>query len=751
MFEFFFKYPAGAFAKGTFVLLGSWPKWALILAILAAAGLLGWLIWRGRPQSARSLRGLKIAVIWLLESLTLAVLLLLLWEPAISVTALKPQQNIVAVLIDDSRSMGVNDAGKPREQAAMDVMNNGLLQSLQRRFQVRLYRLGNGVERIQNFSKIQANDPATQIGKGLRQLADEAATLPIGAVVLLSDGADNTGGIDLDTMTELQRRRLPVSTIGFGKDQLTNDVELESLDLPSRTLPGSRLQAVATIRQNGFTDKRATLVVTGGGSVLASKDIKLRAGAEQRESVEFNAAKSGVQEIEARVNLLPGETNTRNNQLARVLSIDTSQKRILYVEGEPRWEFKFIRRAVEDDPALQIVSMLRTTQNKIYRQGIQNQNELADGFPSKTEDLFEYQAIILGSIESSFFTSAQQQSIKDFVDRRGGGVLFLGGRYSLADGGYNVAPFTELLPVVLPGRNDTFRRDFVAAELTDAGRDSLICRIENTAEKSIDHWEVLPYLPNYQNPGTPKPGATVLARVNAGGSRIPLLIIQNYGRGRTAVFATGGSWRWRMQQPVGDTSQETFWRQLLRWTAGSTPSRVVVSTPNPRVQDDGRIDLRAEVRDKSYVPVSDAAVQARVIGPDGSAVTVPLRPDPLVQGIYSAQWTAPDQGSYVAEVSATRVGTTLGSDVLTFRREDGQAENFHREQNRELLQKLAEQTGGRYYTPRDAHRLPEEIAYSEAGISSREIRDLWDMPAIFLLLLVLRSTEWLLRRHWGVV
>ncbi len=733
------------------MLLGSWPKWVLVLGILAAAGSLGWIVWRSRGQASRSVRGLRMAVIWILQSLTLAVLLLLLWEPAISVTALKPQQNIVAVVIDDSQSMGVNDTGRPREQAAIDLLNSGLIKSLQRRFQVRLYRLGNGVSRIQGLSEIQAGDPATQIGKGLRQLAEEAATLPIGAVVLLSDGSDNAGGIDLDTMTELQRRRLPVSTIGFGKDQLTNDVELDGLDLPSKTLPGSRLQAVVTVRQNGFTGKHANLVITGSGSVLASKDITLRAGPEQRESVEFNAAKSGVQEIEARVDLLPGETNTRNNQLERVLSIDTAKKRILYVEGEPRWEFKFIRRAVEDDPALQVVSMLRTTQNKIYRQGIETVNELVDGFPSKPEDLFQYQAIILGSVESAFFTTEQQQSIKEFVDRRGGGLLFLGGRYSLADGGYNVPPFTELLPVILPARKDTFRRDFVPAELTEAGKNSLVCRIENNAEKSADHWEVLPYLANYQDPGTPKPGATVLARVDAGGNRIPLLITENYGRGRTAVFATGGSWRWRMQQPVGDTSQETFWRQLLRWTAGSTPSRVVVSTPNARVKDDGRVELRAEVRDKSYLPVSDASVQAHVIGPEGSAVTVPLRPDPLAQGIYSAAWSAPDQGSYVAEVSATRATDSLGSDTLTFRREDGVAENFHREQNRELLQKLAEQTGGQYYTTRDADRLPREIAYSEAGITSREIRDLWDMPAIFLLVLALRSTEWLLRRRWGIV
>ncbi|MBV9611170.1 MAG: hypothetical protein JO091_01805, partial [Acidobacteriaceae bacterium] len=412
---------------------------------------------------------------------------------------------------------------------------------------------------------------------------------------------------------------------------------------------------------------------------------------------------------------------------------------------------KFLRRAVEDDPALQVVSMLRTTQNKIYRQGIANSSELVEGFPSKPEDLFAFQGIILGSVESSFFTLTQQQLIKDFVDRRGGGLLFLGGRWALGDGGYNVPPFAELLPVNLPARKNTFQRSFVAAELTDAGKNSLICRIEDDAEKSREHWEVLPYLANYQDPGSAKPGAVVLARVNAGGNRVPLLVTENYGRGRTAVFATGGSWRWRMQQPVGDSSQETFWRQLLRWTVSATPSRVVATASVTHLEDDGRIQLRAEVRDKTYLPTAEADVEAHVIAPDGSGETIPLRPEPLTQGIYSAEWNAAHAGSYVAEISAKRGGEGLGRDVLTFRREDGVAESFHREQNRELLEKLASETGGNYYKPADAQRLPEEIAYSEAGITSHEMKDLWDMPAVFLALLGLRAAEWLLRRRWGVI
>jgi uncharacterized membrane protein len=751
MFEFLFKYPLYVFAKGHFVLLGSWPRWILLLLMLTAAAGLAALLITKRPQFTRALRGYRSLVLWALDWALLALLLLLLWQPAISVTALKPQQNIIAVVIDDSRSMALKDTGDSRQQAAAHLFESGLLKDLQSRYQVRLYRLGASVDRIEGLSQLSAKQTSTQIGKGLQQLADEAATLPIGAVVLVSDGADNSGGIDLKTLTELQRRRLPVNTIGFGKTELSSDVELDGFAVSSKVLEGSRLEAQVTIRQNSFGGKQARLNLSGGGKVLATRDVVLSGAGKQVETLEFNAGPGGVKSLDVRIDPLAGETNLENNKLTRVLWVQSGKHRILYVEGEPRWEYKFIRRAVEDDPAVSIVSMLRTTQNKIYRQGIATPNELEEGFPSKPEDLFEYEGIILGSVEEAFFTPGQTEAIKNFVDQRGGGLLFLAGRSSLADGGYNAAPFSDLLPVQLPQRKNTFQRTFVAAELTDAGRRSLLCRIEDDAEKSNRHWEILPYLANYQDPGIPKPGAVVLARVDVGGNHLPLLMTENYGRGRSAVFATAGSWRWRMQQPLGDVSQETFWRQLLRWVVGATPARVVASTANANLEDEGHVELRAEVRDKQYLPASDAQVEAKVIAPDGSSETVPLHPEPLSPGVYAADWQAQKAGSYVAEVTARQAGAPLGRDALTFRREDGQAENFHREQNRELLQKLAEQTGGHYYTPRDARRLPREIAFSEAGITGREIKEIWDMPVVFLLVLALKSTEWLLRRRWGVV
>lgn len=752
MFEFLFKYPPDVFTHGTFLLLGSWPVWALVALIASAAVGLGWLLWRRIAQSPGALRRGRAAVLWLLQTALVALLLLLLWQPAMSVSTLKPQQNVVAVVVDDSRSMSVADANGTRKDAAVALLRDGLLNSLQKRFVVRLYRAGAEATRIDRLDQLTAALPATHLGESLKTVAADSATLPIGAVVLLSDGADNTGGIDGGTLAQLRERRLPVNAIGFGREQMDKDVELANADVPVRTLANSRMEALVTIRQHGFGGSHARITVRDAGKTLASRDVLLRDAPSQTETMLLDAGHEGVRDLRISVDPLKGEESPANNQVTRVLYVDPGPRRILYVEGEPRWEFKFIRRAVEDDKQLQLVSMLRTTQNKIYRQGVSSPEELQDGFPTKPEDLFAYQGLILGSVEAAYFTPLQQELIRQFVDRRGGGLLFLGGRASLADGGYKQEPFDDLLPVALPSGKNTFVRDMVEADLTASGKDSLICRVEEDRDMNADRWSRFPLLANYQNVGKVKPGAVELAQMDVPGrGKLPLLVTQNYGRGRTAVFATGGSWRWKMQQPVGDTSQQTVWRQMIRWLSTDTPAQVVASVSQRLLEDSGHLQLRADVRDANYLPACNVDVEARIVAPDGSAETVPLKADSQHSGMYLADWDAPKDGSYIAEITATRPNQNLGRDVITFRREDGVAENFGRTQNRELLEKLAEATGGKYYKPSDARRLGNDISYSEAGISMRETKDLWNMPAVFLAILLLRAAEWLLRRKWGFV
>jgi hypothetical protein len=329
--------------------------------------------------------------------------------------------------------------------------------------------------------------------------------------------------------------------------------------------------------------------------------------------------------------------------------------------------------------------------------------------------------------------------------------LLLGGRQALSDGVWGGSEVADLLPVVLPDAKETFHRDPATVSLTAAGEDSVICRLVDDPKANMQKWRQLPYLMDYQDPGRPKPGAAVLAQMHVGEHTMPMLVTENYGRGRTAVLATGGTWRWQMNLPLGDNSHGLFWQQLLRWLVTDTRGRVLASVRNLTLFDEGHAQISAEVRDKEFRSAADVRVTAHLIGPAGVSASVELDPVINSPGRFQADWTAPTPGLYVAELTARRGNEEIGTDVATFQRLDGVAESFHTEQNRSLLESLSASTGGRYLQPGELKSLPQEIPYSAAGVTMRQIDDLWNMPAVFLLLLALRCGEWLLRRKWGVI
>src|SRR5271155_1783635 len=261
MFEFFFKYPRSVYARGQFALLGAWPKWMLVLLIVAAAASLAWLIRSRMAQAAPMIRSWRAWVIWGLQALLATVILVLLWQPAITVAELKPQQNIIAVLVDDSRSMAISEDGATRQAQAIKALQSGVLASLDRSFQTRLYRVDSVPARIDSLKDLQPNAPSTRIGDSLKQLSEETSDLPIGAVVLLSDGEDNAGGVSADAISALRARHIPVHTVGFGRERAAHDVELDDAVVAPRALADSRLAAKITFHQRGYTGSKVTLTV----------------------------------------------------------------------------------------------------------------------------------------------------------------------------------------------------------------------------------------------------------------------------------------------------------------------------------------------------------------------------------------------------------------------------------------------------------------------------------------------------------
>jgi hypothetical protein len=342
------------------------------------------------------------------------------------------------------------------------------------------------------------------------------------------------------------------------------------------------------IRQHGFAGGAATLTVRDGEKVVASRQIRLDADGKQTiEAISFQAGDPGARAFQFSVEPLEAETNRANNAATRLVNVEDRRPRILYVEGEPRWEMKFIRRAVEEDRNLELVSILRTTQNKIYRQGIAIRANCGRLSPASVDELFAYEALIIGAVEAAYFSGPQQALIREFADRRGGGVLFPrrargaqrrrlavhAGRRDAAGRDYRRA-------------RNTFHREPAKAELAERGMDSLITRLEDNLAQNAARWKALPRWPTIRRPARQSRARWCWRNsMPAPDAGSPLLVTQNYGRGRVAVLATGGTWKWQMLQDSKDTTHERFWQQLLRWLASDTRGRVTALTSSTVISD----------------------------------------------------------------------------------------------------------------------------------------------------------------------
>jgi uncharacterized membrane protein len=749
VFELLFHYPLTVYRKGDFVFASGWPVWLLLLLVLAAGGAL---FWHMRRSPGRLSKRQKLTL-WALQAAMAATALFALWQPGLSVQSLSSQQNVVSVLLDTSRSMALGDGGdQSRLQRAVAALQNGVIDGLEKRFRVRFYTFSSDADRLESLDQLPPPGPSSRIGDSVASVLRESAAIPLGAVIVVSDGSDNSGSFSRELMAEIRKRNVPIHTVGVGPTKIDNDIELSDVVAPGTALPKSRVSAQVTLRHPG-NGETVRLTVKDGAKVLAAKDVTLRRGENvQVEWIDYSAGEPGLRDLSFSVDPLPGEKITGNNTLSRVMDVPRGRKRVLYVEGEPRWEFKFIRRALYDDPSVQLITLLRTSTNKYYRQGVDSADDLKEGFPTTKEELFSYDGLVIGSFEAAFFTPEQQTMIREFVNLRGGTLLMLGGRNGLADGGWGASQVAEALPAKLEaGAAHTFVREKATVHMTIHGRDSLICRLDSDAAKSAKMWDEMPQVGDYQAIGELKPAAVTLLEGELGRDRFPLLVSQSYGRGKTMILATGATWRWKMQLDHEDERHHTFWRQLLRSLTASSPGPVTLTSDRSLYADDARVKLRAEVRTKTFEIANNAIVNVNVTPETGAPYTIEMHPSPDEPGVYLGDVTAAAPGAYRMEAKAFVGEESLGSAVTHVLRQDGVAEDFQPAQNRELLTRLAEQTGGRYWGVDDLAGLPEEIRFSEAGISARETLDLWDIPAMFLLLAGLKAAEWLLRRRWGTI
>jgi uncharacterized membrane protein len=746
MFELLFTHPLWAYRTGQFAFASAWPLWLLVASILLAVGVIIATLWQRRQLGLRLLLPVGI-----LQSLLAAAILCLLWRPVLNVERVRDRENVLAVAIDASASMayGDTDPNRSRLQDVAAALQKGTLAKLEDTFEVRLFSFAQTTTPLESLDAIPAPGPQTRIGDSLVQVLQSAGSVPLAGIVLFSDGAENGGSLSEERLTELASYGVPIHTVGVGPEQIEGDLELERLELPASAPIGSTVTAQVGIRHYGPATTR--LRVYDRDAIIAARDIQLPRDSNATSlAIDLPAGEAGTHELRFVLDPVEGERNTLNNARSRVVDVPASRRNILYVEGEPRWEYKFLRRAAERDRALRVASVVRTTPNKYYRQGIDSAGELADGFPANAAELYAYDAVVIGSYEAASLRPEQHRLLKEFVDQRGGSVLMLAGRHGLTAGGWQNAALAQTLPAQLGGRQVTaLVQRPLRAQPTLYGIQSPILRFDPDPKRNADRWKSLPLLADYQAVGRLKPGAIVLLEGMADRTRMPLLLWQHYGRGATFMLTTASTLRWQMQLPPQDESHEIFWRQLLHAISATAPARASIEPERLAYDDERNVRLVAEVRNERFEPINDASVELRIAPQTEPAFSQPMQPSGQGDGRYVANVDAATAGLYRIEMTAREGSREVGSATTHVLRNDGVAEHFATQQHRAVLERLAAMTGGRYWPLADVEGLAAAIPYSKAGVIERQTLDLWNLPIVFLLLLALKLGEWLLRLRWG--
>jgi len=250
-----------------------------------------------------------------------------------------------------------------------------------------------------------------------------------------------------------------------------------------------------------------------------------------------------------------------------------------------------------------------------------------------------------------------------------------------------------------------------------------------------------------------KPGATVLLSAQDESRRdYPVLVFQRYGRGKAFAFTPQDSWVWQMHAsiPVEDLTHENYWRQLLRWVVDEVPDQVEIRTTSDRVEPGSTVSFTASVADKAFVELNDASVTATVTGPDGAVADVPMAWGGEKAGEYDGTFPAAAPGWYEVRVQAMRAGAEVGAAVSHVRAAPGEQEYFDATLRAGTLQRVAEETGGRYYLAGSTDTLADDLRYTGRGVTTVEEHNLWNMPIVLLLLVGLLSAEWGYRRVVGL-
>ncbi len=732
------------------------PWWGYAL-VFGSALVLAWLAYARVPIA---LTGGRRLVLTGLRAATLILLIAILLRPIVLAPPASAKNGLVPVLVDISRSMRLTDGGGPTRLERARAIVRDLQAQVSSEYQIELLTFGEALA-PGAVDQLSATARRSDLSGALADLADRYQRDRVSSVIVLSDGGDtspeerNAGARLVDA---------PVLAVGIGGADALRDREVLNLTAGEPLLAGASIDLSVSATSGGFGTDPVELRISANGRPIEVRRVTPPAdGAPIHEVFTVSPSLDAATVYSIEIPVADGELSTENNARSVLVPAQTGRRKILMVEGAPGYDHTFLKRALAQDPGLDVDAVVRKGQNDDGRDTFYVQAApgrvaaLAGGYPAKRSELFVYDAIIFGNIEADFFTREQLELTQAFVAERGGGLLVIGAR-SFERQGLSGTPLEEVLPIDLTDRRSAVA--LVSNALDAAPPNSSILTVDGalhpatrlavTSDESRQRWAQLPALASVAPMGGPRPGAQVLVVATApGGAPQPLMAAQRYGQGRSMVFAGEASWRWRMMRPATDQSYETIWRQVARWiTAGAAaPVAIAAMTPTvPGVTE--RISVT--VRNDDFAPVANAEVTLAVTAPNGESRSLTPALSSPRDGRYSVAARFDQPGVYRLDATAARAGVRIGTASRQVLVGGTDLEMAQPRLNDAVLRRLAAETKGSYLPADRAGELPALLRQSRADAGAPEQRDLWQNGWSFLALVALLGAEWLLRRQAGL-
>ena len=608
----------------------------------------------------------------------------------------------------------------------------------------------NEVMITEDLMGLEAKEPGTSITASLEAVASSGGIPPAG-IVLLSDGIDNAKSQRSEVVLQnLGVRGIPVYTVPIGLTD-PDDVSIRNIVMQEVAYSGDKVPVLVQIQSKGYERRTARLAVLLNDRRVSSRIIRFDGGL-QFEEVDFrvDVYEKGAAQIDVIIEPFDDEISTVNNRVSRSVRIVNEKVNVLYIEGNARWEYRYLRAILKRDPRINATFIASNVGPEVAR----NSPEHIERFPNDREDAFQYDLVILGDVDASFFTDDELRLLEELIRDRGASLLMLcGPMYS--PGSYTGTPVQAMLPV----RFDTEAgwkkiAESVYPVLTREGRSSLVMTLENEVELNDRIWSRMAPMDQLPPLLSAKPGATVLAVLSDSTARdqsYPLVAWQRYGTGKCMSIASDRLWRLRYR--TGDKYHWRVWSQCIQFMTLSRlmgeHKRIRLETDRSVYAVDGQCRLYAHVLDDSFDPVVQPVFEVYVSSIDGGQAKqlVSLRPDKSQPGLYEGYFAPPDPGRYRLEANENdqRVSSTTEFQVADVRQEliDTDMRLAH-------LQRIANLTGGASLGIRELSKLSSLVNDRLITTKVRSERPLWDNSLVVLLLVALLGAEWILRRRYDL-